>query len=323
MRSSSRSRSPAEDRASPAAATASHAASLQPTAWAPVASNTTRLPSVLASDAASRMRLCPARWQGTDCNDAPFRHAAPARCAARVACNEKPPPAVIAAAPNRRTSLTVGRRFPVGNLEIQDQLRDAGECRAVVAGGAETQQCRAVELGGIADIGLPAVAGPAHRQPGHRAVAHHLGDDRGGGDGQAACVAADHAAHRAGQRRGDVAVHQRQVRRAGSRATARHIASNAARRMFSRSISATEAAATAISALPDACSASNAARRCSAGQLLGVVEQGGEFARDAGGKNHGGGDHRSGERASADLVHSGDAPPGGFFQREVRHGRGR
>ena len=105
----------------------------------------------------------------------------------------------------------------------------------------------------------------------------------------------------------------------GRRATARHIASNAARRMFRRSISATDAAPTAISARPDTRSAWNAASRCSGVSFFEIIEQRGQPARHAGRKYYGGGDDRAGERAAPHLVHSRDPPTGTLFQQKVRH----
>ena len=48
------------------------------------------------------------------------------------------------------------------------------------------------------------------------------------------------------------------------------------------------------------------------GEALGIVEQGGEVARDAGGEDHGGGDDRAGEWAAPHLVHARDPAAGGF-----------
>ena len=93
------------------------------------------------------------------------------------------------------------------------------KARPMVAGRPQPAQRRHVELGRVAGIAAPAIVREAHRQPRHRPVAQHLGDDRGGGDRQRPAVAADHALHGAGQRRRLVAVHQDQVgrRTAGGR----------------------------------------------------------------------------------------------------------
>ena len=147
----------------------------------------------------------------------------------------------------------------------------------------------------------PAVPGKARGQPRHGPVAQHLGHDRSGGDRQRTPVTTDDASHRAGQRRRLVAVDQGKIRRRGSRATARRIASNAARRMLSRSISATEAAPTAISARPDRRRPGMppAAARVSASWNYRAARPAGGHA---GRKYHGGRDDRAGERAAPGLV---------------------
>jgi hypothetical protein len=56
-------------------------------------------------------------------------------------------------------------------------------------------------------------------------------------------------------------------------------------------------------------------------ELFGIVDQGGEAARNARRKNHGGGDHWAGQGAAAHLIHAGNASASLSFDSEVRHGR--
>jgi hypothetical protein len=102
----------------------------------------------------------------------------------------------------------------------------------------------------VAHVGLPAVAG-CRRRGGHQRVPRHLGDDRGRGDREAEPVAAGYrlGAGRAGRQAAGCRRRARSAAACGSAATARTIASRLAPRMFSRSISSTEAAPTPMNAL--------------------------------------------------------------------------
>ena len=157
----------------------------------------------------------------------------------------------------------------IRNRQIQPQLRarvpNASRWWRV---GPRRSQRLTMQRGRVAGIRLPPIARKPHRQPRHRSVAHHLGDDRGRGDRQAQRVAAHHAAHRAGQLAADNCrpPGPDPAGRPGGRPLGASPAWTACR-MFSRRISLTEAAPTPISAV-DARNARKAARRCSAVSFL-------------------------------------------------------
>ena len=133
----------------------------------------------------------------------------------------------------------------------------------------------------------------------------HLGDDRGGRDRPHPGVAADHGAHRHAELGPLVAVDQDDAAAAALRpSTARRIASSAARRMLSRSISSTLASAMLQQTARRRISRSSRSRSsgCSSFESLRprIVALSSQ--------DHGGGDHRPGERPAADLVDPGHRP---------------
>ena len=173
----------------------------------------------------------------------------------------------------------------------QQLLRHRGEAGAMVAGRAQGCAAPPDARGWRSRRWSASHSRVAQAETLHRAVAHDLGDDRGGGDRQA-----DSRRRRPRSVPGRAApagwLPSTSARSgaAGRRATARHMASSAACRMFSRSISATEAAATAISARPTG--AERGERLLSRWAAVSFFESSsmrGEFARHAGGKIDGGG----------------------------------
>ena len=182
---------------------------------------------------------------------------------------------------------------------------------------AQPSQCGAVLGRGVAGVALPAIAGKALGQRLHLPVPRDLGDDGCGRDREAepspsitigwgrrspAAVAVDDAS--SGVR--------------PSAATARCMASSAAWRMLSCSISATVASPTPTWHAPEA------ARRLFAllgRQLLGIVDAGGQPPGQLTTEHDGGGDHRSRQRRAPGLV---DADDGAFdapLELPTRHRR--
>ena len=157
------------------------------------------------------------------------------------------------------------------------QLADGAERRTVMPRRPEPAQGLPVRGGAVAGIRIPAIARPARGEPGHCPVAHHLGDDRGRGDGEAT---PRRRPPRNARGRAAVAGSCRprspHPARPAAGPTARRIASMAACRMFSRSISATEAAPTPISTRCARCRAAKAAARAAGESFL---ESSSSFAR--------------------------------------------
>src|SRR5437764_658494 len=69
-----------------------------------------------------------------------------------------------------------------------------------------------MEGGTVANIGLPSIMWKLLRHPDHEPVAIMLGNDRSGGNREAAAVSLDDGLHDAGQLRGLVAINKRNSR---------------------------------------------------------------------------------------------------------------
>src|SRR5918995_5806350 len=205
------------------------------------------------------------------------------------------------------------RLFFQGQRRLQHHP-DRREAAAMVRRGPEPVERGQVVWASVADVGLPAVAGEGGRQPAHVTVARHLGDDRGGGDGIGARVAADDGLGAAAELgRHLVAVDQHQVRLLGHR--------------LQRAAHGEESRLQDVDGvdLLDARFAHGIAHGAGLedggvgllaffqGQLLGIVDQPqkpalGERAVDDGDRR----DHRAGQRAAPNLVDPGDQDRSGL-----------
>ena len=90
--------------------------------------------------------------------------------------------------------------------------------------------------------------------------------------------------------------------------------------MFSRRISATDAAPTPISAV-DARNARNAASRCSAVSFFESSSMAASSDGMSAPQDDRGRDHRAGQWTSSGLIHAGDASSGGQFHVQTGHRR--
>ena len=119
----------------------------------------------------------------------------------------------------------------------------------MVPAGADPPQRRPVRRRPISGVAVPAIGRVAPGQPRHRPVPHDLGHDGCRGDGQGQAIAARPRTC-TGQGRDGAWLPSTRARsgQAGSRQTARRIASNEACRMFNRAMSGTDAAPTPIHA---------------------------------------------------------------------------
>ena len=150
----------------------------------------------------------------------------------------------------------------------------------------------------------------------HHAVAHDLGDDRGGGDRLRALVALDHRLPVAGAGRA-----ARRARRpapaaasAPGRRAARRIASRLALRMSVRSMVSAEHEANETASAFFRMIA-NSASRSSCGQPLGIVEPLGDAL---GVEDHRGRHDRPGQRPAAGLVEPGHRPDAALHRASSR-----
>ena len=175
----------------------------------------------------------------------------------------------------------------------------------------------------VADIGAPSIARIARRKAAHDAIASHLGDDGSGGDREAEGVSVDDCLHGAIDRRGDVAVDERDVRAdAEDGDGARHRQQGGAQDVDAVDFGHTRRTD------PDMRGPATGAspQRTVAGlafidaQQLRIVEPVAQRFREAAGiENHSRGDHRPGKRPAPGLVNAADQPRAAPFDLEIRH----
>lgn len=172
---------------------------------------------------------------------------------------------------------------------------------------AEARERGPVLFRAVACVAFPAIARMRPGQIGHQPVARYLGDDRGGGDGEAPAVALHHGVGRTAEPGRDVAVDQCTGRRHGQgRDCPLHRQQGRAENVEAVDFRHVGNADPHVRMFVD-----RAEQRLAdgAGQFLGVVDPAGEGGgQPVGVKYRCRRDDRPGPRAAARFVYSGDVP---------------
>ena len=190
--------------------------------------------------------------------------------------------------------------------------------------GAEPGQGRAMHRRGVAHMAGKAIAGPARVQPGHRAVAQHLGQDGGGGDGEGEAIAAYQAGRGAGGLGGGaIAVDQRQIgRRWQAQYGAAHGEVGGAQNIQPADLAGRGGGHGIFGDAGSPCrnQGGEGLLALSGGERLAVIEQGGQGRGHALGEDHGGGHDGAGQGAAPGLIHPCHPAAGGGFMGKISHG---
>lgn len=192
----------------------------------------------------------------------------------------------------------------------------------------QAEQRVPVSGGAVPGMLLEPIAREFRPQFHHQSVPRHLGNDRGGGDRQAALIATDDAAHRTRQRRRPGTVDERHLRRPAKHAAqgfhrAAHRQQRGLQDVEPIDLVHARLAETDAGELGQDFGDAPAPRRRNA---LGIVNRRCQLCRQACAiQDHGGSHYRPGPRPAADLVDAADESAGGVllkgfqFQREIGH----